>query len=40
MPEGHRDVTVQIEPILYVHYTKKLTTKWENGLKVIEKKRA
>lgn len=25
-----RDVTVQIEPILYVHYTKKLTAKWEN----------
>lgn len=25
-----RDVTVQIEPILYVHYTKKLTTKWKN----------
>lgn len=40
MEQFTRDVTVQIEPILYVHYTKKLTTKWENGLKVIEKKKS
>lgn len=40
MEQFTRDVTVQIEPILYVHYTKKLTTKWGNGLKVIEKKKS
>lgn len=37
-----RDVAVQTEPILYVHSTKKVTTKWENGVKekVIEKKKS
>lgn len=42
LEQSTRDAAVQTEPILYVHSTKKITTKWENGVKVkvIEKKKS